>query len=93
VTSVSLPYVAEPFAPIATRYVVATYSADFTGTPIRYARESTYSHATLKAAARRLARMLSGRSGARPPAAAYIITPEGERLALRSAQARIKANG
>lgn len=77
-------------------FQVVTYDADYSVSPPDYSRNASYSHRTLKAAARRLARMLSGRGG-RPLAdgadVAYIVTPGGERLPLRSAQARIKESG
>lgn len=86
------PAIAWP--PIPGAFQVVTYDADFSRRPWPpdYSRNASYSHRTLKAAARRLARMLSGRGG-RPLAdgadVAYILTPDGERLPLRAAQARI----
>ncbi len=74
------------------RYQVCTYDSDWSVTPPDYSRNAAYSHRTLKAAARRLARMLSGRSGRHGADVFYILTPEGERLPLRSAQARIKSD-
>lgn len=71
-------------------YQVCTYDADYSVSPPDYSRNASFGHRTLKAAARRLARMLSGRGGRPLPDVAYIVTPSGERLPLRSAQARIK---
>lgn len=76
------------------RYRVALYKALFAVSPIVYRQHSFSDHATLKAAARRLAHLIArqGRSGYKGERydSLYIVTPEGERLALRTAQARIK---
>lgn len=72
-------------------FQAVTYKADWSapGAP-RYSRGEAFPHRTLKAAARRLASLLSGRNGRPCPSAAYIVTPEGERLSLRDAQGRLK---
>lgn len=75
------------------RFRVATY-AETGASGGTYHKAESSDHRTLKAAARRLAHLIArqsrrGYSGKRFDAL-YIVTPEGERLALRTAQARIK---
>lgn len=75
------------------RFRVACYVGNFADSPVIYSGAVAFDHRTLKAAARRLAHLIarqsrSGYVGARYDSL-YIVTPEGERLALRSAQARI----
>lgn len=69
---------------------------DYAESPVIYSRAASYGHATLKAAARRLASLIA-RQGRRGYAgerfdSLYIVTPEGERLPLRAARERIAAN-
>lgn len=82
-----------PWPAVPGRYRVALYKGTFATTPVVYRQHRFSDHRTLKAACRCLASILhkqgrSGYTGERIDAA-YIITPEGERLPLRSAQARI----
>lgn len=79
------------------RFRVALYKALWNVTPVVYRQHSFSDHRTLKAAARRLAHLIArqskaGYSGERYDSL-YIVTPDGERLALRTAQKRIRESG
>lgn len=82
--------------PVPGRFRVALYKGDYAESPVTYSRAASYEHATLKAAARRLAHMIARQSrreykGARFDCL-YIVTPQGERLPLAKARERIAAN-
>lgn len=81
--------------PIAPRdqFRVALYRGDYTASTIVYHRAAFSDHRTLKAACRRLAHLIhqqgrTGYTGERYDRM-YIVTPDGERLPLRAAQARL----
>lgn len=82
------------FQPIAGKWLVCAYRADFRLSPIIYKPAESWSHRTLGAAARRLARMIAQIGKERRVCdrfdSAYILAPDGRRLALRSAQAELK---
>lgn len=82
--------------PVPGRFRVALYKGDYAESPVIYSRAASYEHATLKAAARRLASLIArqGRRGYKGERfdSLYIVTPEGERLPLRAARERIAAN-
>ena len=81
------------WAAVPGKFRVALYRADFSQSPIVYSPAASFEHRTLKAAARRLAHFIYRQSRSAYKGAQYhclyIVTPEGERLPLRAAQARI----
>lgn len=82
--------------PVPGRYRVALYKGDYAESPVIYSPALAYEHRTLKAAARRLAHMIARQSrreykGERFDCL-YIVTPEGERLALNAARERIASD-
>ena len=82
--------------PVPGRFRVALYKGDYAESPVTYDRAASYEHKTLKAAARRLAHMIArqsrrGYSGERFDCL-YIVTPNGERLALNAARERIASD-
>lgn len=92
----SAPRYPDRWPPVPGRFRVALYKGDYSATPIVYSRAASYEHATLKAAARRLASLIArqgrrGYTGERFDCL-YIVTPEGERLPLRAARERIADN-
>lgn len=82
--------------PVPGRYRVALYIGNFAASPVIYDRAASYEHKTLKAAARRLASLIA-RQGRREYKGErfdclYIVTPDGERLALNAARERIASD-
>lgn len=82
--------------PAPGRFRVALYKGNYADSPVIYSPALAYEHRTLKAAARRLAHMIARQSrreykGERFDCL-YIVTPDGERLALNAARERIASD-
>lgn len=82
--------------PVPGRFRVALYKGNYADSPVTYSPALAYEHRTLKAAARRLASLIArqarrGYSGERFDCL-YIVTPDGERLALNAARERIASD-